>query len=109
MKYINAKCAIQDTPKPSNKWKQLTESERLTLIRRVSKNFQNLNFIRANDDGYVYLVIEENISPGDRGSSLLKLESLLKQELDEGITVWHEPIGDRNSLRKLRGIELKTK
>ena len=109
MKYISAKHAFEDSPKPSSSWKQLTESERLVLIRGVSESFKNLHFTRATDDGYVYLTIEKNMSPGDRGSILLKLEEILKQELDKGITIWHEPIGDRNSLRKLRGIELKTK
>jgi len=109
MQYISAKYAVKDSPSPSSSWKQLTESEGLVLIREISESFQDMDFTRATDDGNVYLVIEKSMSPGDRGSSLLKLEKVLKQKLDKGITVWHEPIGDRNSLRKLRGIELKVK
>ena len=40
---------------------------------------------------------------------MLDLEAVLKNELDNGITIWHIPIGDKNSLRNLRGIEIVIK
>ena len=39
---------------------------------------------------------------------LLELEEKLKKELDEGITIWLEPVGDKSKLRNLRGINIKT-
>jgi hypothetical protein len=38
----------------------------------------------------------------------LDLEELFKKSVDQGITVWGEALGDKNSLRNLRGIEVKT-
>jgi hypothetical protein len=32
----------------------------------------------------------------------------LKAHIDDALTVWLEPLGDRNSLRNLRGIEVKS-
>ena len=31
----------------------------------------------------------------------------MKADIDEGITLWLEPVGDKSKLRNLRGIELK--
>jgi hypothetical protein len=36
------------------------------------------------------------------------LEDYLKESIDAGLVVWLEPFGDRNSLRNLRGIEVKS-
>ena len=38
---------------------------------------------------------------------LLELESYLKENIDKGLTVWLEPVGDRSKLRNLRGIKIK--
>ena len=40
---------------------------------------------------------------------LLELEEKLKNELDEGITIWLEPVGDKSKLRNLRGINIDNK
>lgn len=46
--------------------------------------------------------------PADkRGTLLLDLEASLKESIDPGLVVWLEPLGDRSSLRNLRGIEVK--
>ena len=44
---------------------------------------------------------------GKRGPLLLDFEVFLKEAIDPGLVVWLEPLGDRNSLRNLRGIEVK--
>ena len=36
------------------------------------------------------------------------LEAFLKESIDPGLVVWLEPLGDRSSLRNLRGIEVKS-
>ena len=38
---------------------------------------------------------------------LLDLEEKIKASIDQGITVWCEPVGDKSVLRKLRGFEIK--
>ena len=37
-----------------------------------------------------------------------KTEFYLKNKIDRSINVWCEPIGDKNSLRNLRGIQIKS-
>ena len=108
MKHINAEDAMKDSPIPSKDWADLTGAERLLMVKKVANNIEDINFTRATDKGYVYLTLEKAIDSGERGSLLLQLEELLKRKVDSGITIWHEPMGDRNSLRKLRGIEVKT-
>ena len=41
-----------------------------------------------------------------RGPLLLDLEEKLKKNIDDGITVWFEPVGDKSKLRNLRGITI---
>ena len=36
----------------------------------------------------------------------VNFEEWIKKIVDHGISIWHEPIGDKNSLRNLRGIEI---
>jgi hypothetical protein len=38
---------------------------------------------------------------------LLDLENEIKKDIDHGITVWLEPVGDKSKLRNLRGIKIK--
>jgi len=45
------------------------------------------------------------LSPQERGHLLLDLEDSLCA-LDPSIRIWHTPLGDKNSLRNLRGVEL---
>ena len=108
MKYINSDDAMKDSPTPSKDWLDLTDVKRLLMIKKVVNNIEGMNFTRTTDKGYVYLTLEKTMDSGERGSLLLGLEELLKRKVDNGITIWHEPIGDKNSLRKLRGIEVKT-
>jgi hypothetical protein len=48
------------------------------------------------------------MNSNERGIFFLELEEWLKKMLDNGITIWHKPIGDKNSLRNLRGIKVVT-
>ena len=61
---------------------------------------------RALDDGQVYFSFKKQVSSSIRGVFLLDLEILIKNKIDAGIIIWCEPIGDKNSLRNLRGIEI---
>ena len=45
------------------------------------------------------------LTPRERGSLLLDLEDELCKS-DANIRVWHTPLGDKNSLRNLRGVQL---
>ncbi|WP_156302385.1 hypothetical protein [Methylogaea oryzae] len=44
------------------------------------------------------------LSAGERGTLLLDLEAFLKETVEPSLAVWLEPLGDRSSLRNLRGM-----
>ena len=55
----------------------------------------------------VYVKFNEKLGIAPRGQYLMKLEEVLINRVDPMIRVWHVPIGDKNSLRNLRGVNLK--
>ena len=55
----------------------------------------------------VYLELEQPLSAAERGTVLLDAEDYLRKNIHDGIRIWLQPMGDKNSLRKLRGIEMK--
>ena len=99
-----------DSPTVSTAWKNLNNEERLQQIKNVIQKSKYVNFFtvtRITDSGSVYLNFLSEISSNIRGNLLLDLEAKLKSEIDNGLTIWCEPLGDRSSLRKLRGIQIK--
>ncbi len=101
------------TPKPSDAYTLLSDSERLVLISKsisseVGKKFESIELVSAKSDGQVILRLREPLSADMRGTLLLDYEDLLKKRVDQGLSVWLEPLGDRSSLRNLRGIEVKS-
>jgi hypothetical protein len=104
--------ATMSSPVVGKDWIGKAELERLQILTLASQKLNSniatmLNFVAANDDGEVIVTLLQQMGPAERGTFLLDLEEILKDHVDEGITVWLEPLGDRNSLRNLRGIEVK--
>ena len=50
----------------------------------------------------------ESVSASERGTILMDYEDYLRGSGIPDAIVWAVPLGDRNSLRNLRGIEVKT-
>ena len=103
--------ANEDTPTPSKKWSILTSNDRKMIVENITKNndsFTNIRISSAKKNGQIYVLLEETISAAKRGTLLLDYEEYIKKSIDEGLTVWCEPVGDKNSLRNLRGIEIKS-
>ena len=99
------------TPTTSKKWTDESESSRIkALCSELNKNnlYQGFEAIKAPENGQVVIRIEKIIPAHERGLLLLELEEKFKLNIDEGITVWCEPVGDKSKLRKLRGIEINT-
>ena len=110
MEYISKTNALLPSPTTSDKWKKKSKQDRIKAVKDQLNKY-NLNYIEvvnSEEDGQVILKIEKQISAGERGLMLLDLEEKLKKELDEGIIIWLEPIGDKSKLRNLRGINIKT-
>lgn len=102
---------LYDTILPSESWKLMHESERRRrVVEFLSSNplFADFECLDLFDNGHVILRIERNIPANERGLFLLELEAELKCHVEQGITVWLEPVGDKSKLRQLRGVEIKT-
>lgn len=100
--------AEADTPQPSAEWCALSDFKRLEIIKENSSRFSDmLRPIDARGNGQVIVTLLNELVPGERGTLLLDYEYYLKDQVDPAINVWLEPIGDKNTLRKLRGIEVK--
>lgn len=100
--------ASQPTPTPGPTWLKLSSDERLALIHealeRASADFTTrVSLLEAQNDGQLILRLVNPMPASERGPFLLDMEAFLKDAVDEGITVWLAPLGDRNSLRRLRG------
>ena len=103
--------ADEDTLVTNRNWKILSDDERLDAINQIKESddyFKDISINRGLADGHVFVTLNENFGVAQRGTLLLDFEEELKNTLDKGLTVWCDPLGDRNSLRKLRGIEIKT-
>ena len=103
--------ANENTPTVSSSWQNLTSEQRIKNLINITKDNEQFLLIepkRALDNGQIFVELKEAIPAGKRGMLLLDYEEFLKNNLEVGINVWCEPIGDKNSLRNLRGIQLKS-
>lgn len=98
------------TPSTTDAWKGLSNDQRTELIyNEIKKNpdLNNFEVYKAMDDGQIIFRVKETISSSKRGLLLLDLEDQLKKNIDVGLTVWFEPVGDKSKLRNLRGISFE--
>ena len=99
------------THQVTDAWVNESVKDRLNRIRfflNAYKEYKIFDVQDAFDNGHVVLRIEVSIPASERGLFLLELEERIKAEIDEGITIWLEPVGDKSKLRQLRGVEVKT-
>ena len=100
--------AEADTPKPSASWVAKTLDQKFEMIDNICGDFADkLHVADVQDSGQVIVSLKEAATPADRGDLLMDFEEHLKANVDGALNVWLEPLGDRNSLRNLRGIEVK--
>ena len=103
--------ASVDSPTASASWRLFSLPERLSLlsnaVAKLASLASGIDIVDARSDGQVIVKFTEPVGPEIRGTRLLDLEEILKANVDPGITIWLEPLGDKNSLRNLRGIEVK--
>ena len=99
------------TPTPGAAWKALNELQRVDQVLNKlqaspAQFLTQIEVVTAKADGQVIVRMKQSLSASQRGPFLLDLEEHLK-DIDQALTVWLEPLGDKNSLRNLRGIEVK--
>ena len=98
------------TPSTSEFWKNLSNEKRADLINKELKKNKNLSefeVFKTPDNGQIVFKVQKTIPSNKRGLLLLDLEDQLKANVDKGITVWFEPVGDKSKLRNLRGIKFQ--
>lgn len=108
MRMLNA--ATSPTPTPNESWVEAKEAERLLRVVQLTstiERFRELLPTQARPDGQVFVQLRSPLSAATRGVLLRDYEAYLKQMIDPAIAIWVEPLGDKNSLRKLRGIQIK--
>lgn len=99
-----------ETPVPGQEWISSSQNERMALVRNAWKNidkYLNLAVIDCRSNGEVFVEMKELMSSNQRGTLLLDAEQVLKEQVDDAITIWLEPLGDKSTLRNLRGIKVK--
>lgn len=107
---VSLKHVRTETPTPGPAWRQLSDAERFLRVEEAlgdAPEVGGLRVIAAKLDGQVIVNLVAPVPAAKRGTLLLDLEAFLKKAVEPALAVWLEPLGDRNSLRNLRGIEVK--
>jgi len=99
------------TPIPGAVWSALNERQRSDKVLKKLQDspvqfLSQIEVVTAKADGQVIVHMKQSLPASQRGPFLLDLEDYLR-DIDQALVVWLEPLGDKNSLRNLRGIEVK--
>ena len=100
-----------DTPLPGSSWVSMDDSSRLSAVivqLQARTEFSGITPTRTFTTGQIHVALNEPVGSSLRGGLLLDLEEYLKASIDPALNIWCEPLGDKNSLRNLRGIEIKS-
>ena len=107
---INKENSYKDSPVTGKIWISNNESERIQLIidrLNLKDEYKKFTPVKAPTNGHVILTTDLILDAATRGKLLLEMEEYLKAQIDEGIILWLEPVGDKSKLRGLRGIQIK--
>ena len=99
------------THRPGKKWVNMSQADRIDVVGgvlRADPVNDGISVEQALDNGHIVLRIEHSIPANKRGVFLLDLEQRFKDNIDIGLTLWLEPVGDKSKLRQLRGVEVKS-
>jgi hypothetical protein len=95
----------------SEYWRGMNHKERLELIINFINSYHidcELRPILCLEDGMIFFDQLVPMPVNLRAETLLDLEAALQVKIDKGLTVWIQPQSDKNALRKLRGVEVKS-
>jgi hypothetical protein len=109
---INLNFAKSISPEPNDIYRYMDDTQRFNMIEstlnKINQNWsEKFNLVSARENGFVVLEFKNSIPVSERSDYLLEIEKKLCQFVDPAITLWIAPVGDKSSLRKLRGIEVK--
>ena len=103
--------AFEKTLTTTDFWRDLTEEKKKELINKEIAKDETLREFEVHkvfNDGQIVFHLTKTITSSIRGTLLLDLEDRLKKNIDIGLTVWLEPVGDKSKLRNLRGIKINS-
>ena len=82
----------------------------VTIPEKFRSSFHLVSVTHEIDNNTISVLVSARLklTPSSRGQLLLDLEDMLCQQIDPRIRIWHTPLGDKNSLRNLRGITLNS-
>ena len=101
----------EKTQTVTNFWIDLSDDKRRDLVNKELRKDESLNefeVYKTLNDGQIVFKVSKTIPSNKRGEILLDLEDKLKKNIDIGLTVWFEPVGDKSKLRNLRGVKISS-
>ena len=101
----------EKTQTVTNFWTDLSDDKRRDLVNKELRKDESLNefeVYQTLNDGQIVFKVSKTIPSNKRGEILLDLEDKLKKNIDIGLTVWFEPVGDKSKLRNLRGVKISS-
>lgn len=96
---------------PGLAWTGMSNENRIGLVSesiRKQDRFGGFEIIRTHENGNIIVNFPPDLGANKRGTLLLDLEEYLKNEIDGGVMVWCDPLGDKSTLRNLRGIQIRS-
>lgn len=93
------------TPAPTERWRSMTEMERLEVIAEaLAELTEPITIIKCDAQGRIMVAVSQQ-DILERGRYLMKIEALLQAKVDAGLTVFLEAKRDENKLRWFRGVQ----
>ena len=81
------------------------------MLNKIFEKYPSVNFVKEINGrgGYknIFVKFTGKSSIAERGQLLMNLEDELINNVDSAIRIWHEPLGDKNTLRTMRGVTVQ--
>ena len=98
-----------DVPAPLASWTALTGEGRIIKVSEaLHLGIDPPCVIAASLNGQIILALPNTIKARERGIWLRQAEAHLKLMVDPALVIYLDPTQDRNALRLLRGVEVRT-
>ena len=109
-KKISLEFVDNEPAMPSAEWLNRTNEDQKNEIRnflKCSERFRDyIELFSISNQSEILVELRVPIKASERGTLLLDFEQELKNIFDQSLVVWLQPLGDKNSLRRLRGIKI---
>ena len=87
-------------------WPEFTDEARMAAVRLRVGEYGYFEVVHARASGETILRINKQMNAAQRGQELRKVERDLRMSIDPSITIYLEPMLDKNRVR-FRGVKIK--